>query len=202
MADVHRVNRDIILAEADREKQVRLTDLPKTDAAVKTHAIGPLLIDGIDQPHSSKEIEREKITLPPVNAREVEEAAAKAGIGEKKRMPDFALAIIKIALAREEYGTQKLKALSGQVKEQLGNIDLLLDLSSELTALPDKDSHEITDKMKGLIGKLEVQKIQIWVGDGKISKEKLSEMKAQISSQIDKLRTALQTKSVRKSSPK
>jgi ElaB/YqjD/DUF883 family membrane-anchored ribosome-binding protein len=101
--------------------------------------------------------------------------------------------VIKVALAREAYGSEKLKFLAEKVKEQLGDVDLLLDLSSELTALPEQDSHEVTDKMRNLIGRLEVHKIQVWKGDGKISKEKLSEMKAQIGSHIDKLRTGIQT---------
>lgn len=178
-----------------QEKPVRLTDLPESNAAVKTHAVGPQSIETIPEPRSGARIDKEKATPPPANAREIENVAWKAGVvPEKKPMPDFAFAVIKVAMAREAFGTKKLKLLSDQVKEQLGTIDLLLDLSSELTALPDKESHDITDKMKGVIAKLEAQKIQIWSGGGKIVREKVGEMKAQISSQIDKLRTALQTK--------
>jgi len=107
--------------------------------------------------------------------------------------PNVAYASVQLAVMRETWGSTKLRNLSGEVKKQLANIDLLLDLNTELTALPDKDSHELTPKMRGIIAKLEESKIDIWKGGEKISKEKLGEFKAHISSQVDKLRTALQT---------
>lgn len=178
-----------------QEKPIRLTDLPGSNATVKTHAIGPQSIETTAETRNGAKIDKEKATLPPANAIKVENAAWKAGVvPEKKPMPDFAFEVIKVAMAREAFGTKKLKLLSDQVKDQLGTIDLLLDLSSELTALPDKESHDMTDKMQGVIAKLEAKKIQIWSGGGKLIKEKVGEMKSQISSQIDKLRTALQTK--------
>jgi hypothetical protein len=182
------------IGKANREESIRLKDLHPSEATVRTNAAAPHVIAGTDQPRAGDQIDGNRITLPPLSGLAVGNAAADAGVGEPKRWPDFALGVIKIAVAREAVGSEKLKALSAQVKEQLGDIDLLLEFSSELTALPDKDSHNVTDKMRSLIAKLEIHKIQVWKSGEKISKEKLGELKAQISSQIDKLRTAMQTK--------
>jgi len=180
--------------QTNHETSIRLTDLHPSDAAVRTNAAAPRAIDSTDQPREGHRIEEETVSVPPVSAMEVENAASAAGIGARRNPPDFALGIIKVAVAREAFGSEKLKTLAAQVREQLGDIDLLLDLSTELTALPDKDSHEISDKMGKLIAKLEAHKIQVWTGGKKISKEQLSELKAQTSSQIDKQRTSIQTK--------
>ena len=195
MPDVNQINKDVLAigGAAVPEKAASLKDLPPNDAVVRTHTAAPQVIEDIDQPGENRRIDEQRITPPPISAMAVESAASNAGVGTQKRMPDFALAVIKVAMAREAFGSQKLKTLAAQVREQLGDIDVLLDLSTELTSLPDQDSHYVSDKMRNLIGKLEVHKIQVWKGDGKLSKEKLSEMKAQIASQIDKLRTSLQT---------
>jgi hypothetical protein len=181
--------------DANVEESVRLADLQESNPAVKTHATASRAIDETDKPKSSDRIEDRRITPPPARAMAVENAAAKAGVGSAKGMPDFAFAVIKVATARESYGAEKIRDLAEQVREQLKDVDHLLDLSSTLTALPpDKDSHELTEPMRDLIGRLEVHKIQVWKGGAKLSKENLNEMKAQIGSQIDKLRTSIQTK--------
>jgi len=194
MAEVNPLDRpETVRGAKMKEDAVRLGDLHSNNALVRTHAAAPSAIGGTDQPGAGR-ISGERITLPTLRALQVEEAASNSGVVTPKRWPDFAIGVIKVAAAREAFGIEKLRALSAQVKEQLGDIDLLLDLSGELTALSDKDSHPVSEKMKNLIGKLEVHKIQIWKGGDQISKEKLAELKAQISSQMDKLRTALQTK--------
>jgi ElaB/YqjD/DUF883 family membrane-anchored ribosome-binding protein len=179
---------------ANLEESVRLADFQQSNPTVRTHATASRALNKTGQPQSGDRIEGGRVTPPPVRAMVVENAASSAGVGSGKRMPDFAFAVIKVATAREAYGSEKLKALAEQVREQLKDVDHLLDLSSELTVLPDKDSHDLTDKMRDLIGRLEVHKIQVWKGGGKLSKENLNEMKAHIGSQIDKLRTSIQTK--------
>ena len=196
MSEINQINnkdKAALSGAASREKAASVKDLHPNDAVVRTHASAPGAIEETEHPREERRIDEQRITPPPISAMAVENAAANAGVGTQKRMPDFALAVINVAMAREAFGSQKLKTLAAQVREQLGDIDILLDLSTELTSLPDQDTHDVSDKMRNLIGKLEVHKIQVWKGDGKLSKEKLSEMKAQIASQIDKLRTSLQT---------
>ena len=105
------------------------------------------------------------------------------------------LAVLQVGLASEAHGNETLSLLVAKVTKQTEAIDDLLDLSQELTTLPEnQDSHDLTDKMLEQIqGLNEKHDIQIWKGGDKITKEKLSEMKAQIGSQVDKLRTAFQT---------
>lgn len=108
--------------------------------------------------------------------------------------PNFAFASVQVAVLREQYGNQKLKTLSTGVKHELKTIDLLLNLNSELISLSDKAPVELNDKIKDLIASLEKENIHIAKGlSGKITKEQFAEMKSHISSQIDKLRTKLQT---------
>jgi hypothetical protein len=194
MAQVRSLNAEAPLRESNPNQPIRLKELGAENPVVKTHGIGPAVIGSTDLPGQSAFLDADKISLPPYRAAAVDDLASEVGVSVPKRWPDFTLGVIKVAAAREAVGSEKLQNLAAQVREQLGDIDLLLDLSSELTSLPDKDSHELNGKMRGLIGKLELHKIQVWKGDGKISKDKLGEFKAQISSQIDKLRTALQTK--------
>lgn len=161
------------------------------DLAHLTHAIGSKTLADISWPFENNPLTFDRITPPSSLSARIDDVASHV---LPNRTPDLAFAVIQVATKREFFGSEKLKALSAQVKEQLGDIDLLLDLSGELTELPDKDSHDIPDKMKNIIAKLECHKIQVWKGGDKLSKEKISEIKAQISSQVDKLRTALQTK--------
>ncbi len=110
-----------------------------------------------------------------------------------KNFPNCALMTVKAGLARENLGTLKLQVLSGEVKKKLANIDLLLELNTELTSLNDKDSYKLTPKMLSVIEKLKASGIEVWKEGDTMKKEQLAELKAQVSSQIDKLRTSLQT---------
>src|SRR5271156_3591651 len=98
--------------QTNRETSIRLTDLHPSNAAVRTNAAAPPVIDSTDQPREGHRIEEEKVSVPPVSAMEVENAASAAGIGARRNPPDFALGIIKVAVAREAFGSEKLKTLA------------------------------------------------------------------------------------------
>lgn len=101
---------------------------------------------------------------------------------------------LRAGLAKEAAGTNKLHALTGDVKMRLKQTDALLDLHAELIALPEKDSHDISDKVQGMMKDLKAHGIDVWPNGGnKISKDKLNEVKSHISSQIDKLQAASRT---------
>ena len=70
---------------------------------------------------------------------------------------------------------------------------MLLELNTELTSLNDKDSYKLTPTFADVIEKLKASGIEVWKEGDTMKKEQLTELKAQVSSQIDKLRTALQT---------
>ncbi len=114
----------------------------------------------------------------------------------EERVEEVSMATIAhLAMQREAIGSLKLKNLTAQVQNQVKAIDLLLDMSQELTSLPDDvEVHELTDKMKEILQNLEVgHGITLFKEDVKITKEKLAEFKAQIGAKVDKLRTELQT---------
>lgn len=178
---------------AAKKASVHLANLNPADPVVRTHGLAPSAIDSTEKPGGASKLEKGRFGAPPSTAMNVSNAASDAGIGASKSVTDFALASIMVAMAREKLGSEKLRVLSTEVKSQLTDIDLLLDLNSELTMLPDRDSYQPTEKMKGIFSSLEMRNIKIWKGDFIFGKEKLGEMKAQISSQIDKLRTSIQT---------
>ena len=131
-------------------QEVDLDTHPEDHGAKRAHSVAVPAIEGTDQPSGADRIERERITPPPAEAAAVSKVAASVGIGA---------IVIKLALAREEAGNRKLQALAAQAKELLGDIDLLLAISSELTALPDQDSHTVSDTMKNHFEKLKAHDI-------------------------------------------
>lgn len=197
-----------------RDLPLRLKDLNPEDSRVKTHAIGPRTIEATDLPCDSGNLP--EITIPPSGSNNINKIAHTAGISDLaisdipeefspelswekietgiRKDPNIALEAVKAGLAREKLGSDKLRRHSQEIKQHLKNIDSLLDLSAELTALGEKDSHVISEKIEGMISQLRDNGIELWAsGEKKITKDKLGEMKSLISSQIDKSRTALQT---------
>jgi hypothetical protein len=85
--------------------------------------------------------------------------------------------------------------LNGHIKkaeEHQKDIDLLLDFSSELTAMKE-DQKEMSEKLKTILGQLKERGIDLWKSeDQTLSKEKISELKSLSSAQVDKLRSNLQ----------
>lgn len=165
-----------------------LKELNEESSSSKTHKIGPQIIQATDLVSGSSS------SLP-----EITVLSSKTGDKITPAINGFsannvAWEALKAGLAREELGNAKLKQRSDVVKQHLNNIDDLLDLNAELTSLGDKDSHELSDKTKGMISKLRGNGIEVWSSpEKKISKEKLVELKSHISSQVDKFRTSLQT---------
>lgn len=109
----------------------------------------------------------------------------------KISFPNIAQKTVDLALAREKMGSQKLQKHSKEIKAHTGNIDLLLDFSSEISHLPDGESHEPSAKMKEIAEKLKANGINLLKEEGKINK---SDLKSLVSSKIDHERTTLQTK--------
>ena len=108
----------------------------------------------------------------------------------KSDFPNVAYGSIQAALKREKYSSMKLQERSIEVKQHLKNIDLLLDLSAEISSLPEGDAQTPSEKFKQVAEQLKEQGIHILKGSDKLQK---GECKALVSAQIDKERTALQT---------
>jgi hypothetical protein len=108
--------------------------------------------------------------------------------------PSLAWECLKAGLAKEKVSNDQLSNHIKQADSYQKTIDLLLELSSEFTALPDNASHELSEKTLATLNQLKEKGIDIWRGEGTtITKEKMVEVKSLITSFIDKNRTDLQT---------
>ncbi len=104
-----------------------------------------------------------------------------------------ASAMIEAGIAFEQKSTEDLKRMETESNTFIGSIDLLLDLSRELTSL-NAENPKLTSSARDLIQNLKDRGINlINLEEGKeIDKEQLSALKTMIGSHIDKLRTQLQ----------
>jgi hypothetical protein len=106
--------------------------------------------------------------------------------------PNLGWESVKAGLAKETHTNQKLSEHIKTAEGHQQDINLLLDLSAELTAHKD-DATVLSEKAQTTIAQLKNRGIDIWKGDlNSYSKEKISDTKSLINNQIDKLRTNLQ----------
>jgi|GEM_PF-2431640 len=177
---------------------LRLKDLNPNDSTVKTHSIGPRAIADTDFVEGSVS-NLPEITGIPAEANRVSNAALEAGILEeaapsKGFSSNLAWETLKAGLAREKFGNAKLEKHSKDIKVLLKNIDDLLDLSAAFTDLKEKESLEISDKMRKMITDLKENGIEVCADlENKVSTAQIEKIKSQISSKVDSLRTKLQT---------
>lgn len=106
--------------------------------------------------------------------------------------PNLAWEAIKAGLEKEKITNQKINEHIRDAQKIQKEIDLLLDLSAELTAHKE-GAKEPSVKMKALLEELKELGIELWKGEDKgLTPEKISEIKSLSSAQIDKLRSNLQ----------
>lgn len=165
-----------------------------TIAEVKTDQSGRAAIAETDLPHSQDRIDPAEITEVPPIAERVLEAAHDAGIAEEKNSdPNLTLMAIMAGLAYEKKAMGQLASHEGKTKQNLENIDTLLDLSSTTTNLGDKETYELSEEMQGLLAKLRGHGINLLKeGTKTISKEQLIQLKSEIGARVDKARTEVQ----------
>lgn len=105
--------------------------------------------------------------------------------------PNLAWESIKAGLAQEKITNGKLNGHIKDAEKLQKEIDLLLDLSAELTAHP--EGAVPSDKMKALLIDLKQRGIDLWKGEDRtFSKERISELKSLANAQVDRLRSNLQ----------
>ncbi|HSX37874.1 MAG TPA: hypothetical protein VLE95_03490 [Chlamydiales bacterium] len=185
---------DALIRFIAEDPQTRIRNLEPSDSLVRINAIAPGMIAEAETPSRPCRIDAGRISSRSIHAMATEGSTTEdAEMATPKRSIDCAYAVMSTAMAFEACGSAKLRDLSTQVKEHLKNIDRLIELNSELTTLPEKDVYELTDqsKLKDLLDELKACNIQIWQGES-IPKAKLAELKAQIGTQIEKLRTSQQ----------
>lgn len=165
-----------------------------TTAEIKTDQAGRAALDETDHPHSQDQMDPAEITEAPPVAQRVQEAAQDAGIAEEKKPdPNLTLMAIMAGLSYEKKAMGQLASHEGKTKQNLENIDTLLDLSSTTTNLGDKESYELSEEMQGLLEKLRSHGINLLKeGTTTISKEQLIQLKSEIGARVDKARTEVQ----------
>ncbi|MBI5272846.1 MAG: hypothetical protein HY861_02550 [Chlamydiia bacterium] len=153
---------------------------------------------GIDPIEKSKKVEAAvpPLVASPIQPSQIDELSSRVQGVARTGFPNIPLAAVQLGLAKEQMETRKIQELSKAVKQDLAVSNLLLTLSSSLTALPsDKSSHAITDKIRSSVIELEKHGISLPISsDTKtITKEQLTEIKASISEHNSRLRSQIQS---------
>jgi hypothetical protein len=174
--------------------------IEKTEFAHPADKIDAVVVD--DAPAVSERVEQAVKKTPVVEAKptiEIEKPAdgvIAALPAESKKKPAEAnpgLEAVNAALSYERMAILQLQGTEKESSRHLQTIDLLLDLSSAFSALPDREKHEISEEMQSILGKLKENGVDLLKGDPKeITKEQWIEVKSAIGSHIDKSRTKVQ----------
>jgi hypothetical protein len=149
-----------------------------TDEAIDAIGSGEKMRD------AKVKIDPEEITEPPESAEKVERAA-------RKTFPDPAREGLMLALSKEESTASALRKKSEEADKLIARIDLMLDLTAELSKNSDQDTIDFSEKAVALLKDLKAQGVDVWKSEEtkEIAKERVSELKSLINSQIDKSRT-------------
>jgi hypothetical protein len=109
------------------------------------------------------------------------------------KFPNFALEAVLAGLAKERQTNETLKKHIETAEGYQKDIDLLLDLSAELTKLKGEEN-EVPARVKELLIELDKRGIHLEKGEGleTVTKEQIAELKSLSSAQMDKLRSNLQ----------
>ena len=110
--------------------------------------------------------------------------------------PNLAWSVLQVGLKTERRIEDELNHHADQARKMQEKIGDLLELSNQFSAIAgDKKEIEITDKIKTLSEGLKGKGIELLqCNEKKISRERYTELKALIGSQIDNLKTELQKK--------
>lgn len=127
------------------------------------------------------------ITEPPEEADAVQQVA-------ERIFPDPAPVGIMAAIHEEEKASILIKKKEKLANEYMHNIDQLLDLSAELSALPESEQVDFNDKIKLILTDLKGSGIDLWKEEKTtgIAREKMIELKSLINTHTDKTRTQQQ----------
>lgn len=175
-------------------KAIDPTSRELTPIELKTHLASIPPIQEIEHPQPYDKTDPEKITEAPPVAEKVVDAARQVGIpNETKAEPNLTLEGIFAVIAYEKRGMKQLHATEETSKKSLGNINNLLDISSALSAVGDKDSLELSAESLALLAQLRKEGINLLdEGVTKLNKEQLIQLRSDAGARIEKLRTEVQ----------
>jgi hypothetical protein len=102
-------------------------------------------------------------------------------------LPNHAFEILELGLKKEAQIQEQIHKHLEEGKVLRSQIHTLLDLSAALTKMPN-EAKELSARAKELIAKLKEEGIELAL-DGTITKERIIELKSEVSGQIDRLRS-------------
>lgn len=108
------------------------------------------------------------------------------------QFPRLAWEAVQLGLAKEAHVNAQINGHVNEANKIQKDIDLLLDLSQAISAMPD-GAEQLSQEVQDILSQLKERDIDLWkTEDMSANKEKISELKRNSSSQVDKLRSNLQ----------
>ncbi len=119
-----------------------------------------------------------------------------AGNATESKSYNLAYEVLNIGLQAERRYNDQLQKHAGEAKGIQGTIENLIDLSGKFAVHMDGDNEKaLSDDIHAMCQELKENGIEILQGDeGKMSRDRMAEVKAHISSHTDRLKTDLQKK--------
>jgi len=175
---------------------VRLQNLDTKEAKKieKTNHVAVNAIQTTDYPHASDSGLNGKVTLgAPERSNSIDPEKLETSWEAVNRFPALAWESVNAGLAKEKQSNLELDRHIKKAQDLQDSMKKALEGSTELTAVPDKGSHEISPKLKAIAKELKEKGLDLKLEEGgKITKEKALELKSLISSFIDQRRSDLQ----------
>lgn len=175
---------------------VRLQNLDPKEAEKieRTQEVARQAIQTTDHPHASDSGLNGKVTLgAPERANSIDPEKLETSWNAINDFPALAWESVKAGLAKEKQSNDELDRHIKKAQDLQKALKDALEGSAELTAIPDKGSHEISPKLKAIAKELKERGLDLKLEDGvKITKDKALELKSLISSFIDQRRSDLQ----------
>lgn len=108
--------------------------------------------------------------------------------------PDATREGLEAGFAKERANRVQLQGYIKQAKEYQKNIDLFIQLTTELTAAKPDQDFVLPESAKSIMAELKARGIEVWKGDpNKIPKDKIHAVKSDITGQSDQNRNKLNT---------
>lgn len=176
--------------EIDETRAIEIEEsAPVASPAPSSPAIDEALdaIEETDQPKPNDRLDPEQITPPPAQAETIKKVA-------NRTFPNPAVDGLMAAIRKEEIAAAQIAEREKMTNEYMKKIDQLLELNTSLAALKDKDDKvSFTDDIKKNLEDLKAQGIDLWKDQKTtdITKEKLDELKLNISRYSDESNTKM-----------
>jgi hypothetical protein len=176
--------------ELDETRSVGIEESAPAASPASPSPVTDIALDAIeetDQPKPNDRLDPEQITPPPAQAETIKKVA-------NRTFPNPAVDGLMAAIRKEAIAAAQIAEREKMTNEYMKKIDQLLELNTSLAALKDKDDKvSFTDDIKKHLEDLKAQGIDLWKDQKTtdITKEKLDELKLNISRYSDESNTKM-----------